>query len=117
MNPADDLDEELFDDVTRPLLVGYIRRGLLSTEDEIAELETDMAVFARLEGYSMGYTYVEYSERTSAALEALVASIGNQENVAVVIPSPLHFLSTAGPLNLRQAFEQATGARVHLLAL
>ncbi|GAB3821448.1 hypothetical protein GCM10028799_33030 [Kribbella italica] len=116
MSSTPDLDDDLFDDLTRPLLVGYIRRGLLSSEDEIAELENEMALFARLEGYSMGYTYIEYSDRTFAALEALVEFIRSQEDVAVVIPSPLHFLSAAGPLNLRVAFEQATGARVHLLA-
>lgn len=116
LSPTPDLDGDLLDDLTRPLLVGYIRRGLLSSEDEIAQLESEMAMFARLEGYSMGYNYVENSDRTFAALAALVEFLRGQEDAAVIIPSPMHFLSTTEPRNLRTAFEQATGVRVHLLA-
>jgi hypothetical protein len=115
LSPSSDLDNDLFDDATRPLLVGYIRRDLLSDESAIEQLEVQMAVFARREGFSMGYTYVERAATSLAALEALVEFVGRSEEAAVVIPSPLHFLAIDGPINLREIFERATGTRVLML--
>jgi hypothetical protein len=114
LTPSSELDD-LFDDVTRPLLVGYVRRDLLSSDGAVEQLVAQMAVFARREGFSMGYTYVERAATSLAALEALVEFVGRTEDAAVVIPSPLHFLAIDGPINLREIFERATGTRVLML--
>lgn len=114
MTPSSELDD-LFDDVTRPLLLGYVRRDLLSSDSAVEELVVQMAVFARREGFSMGYTYVERAATSFSALEALVEFVARTEDAAVVIPSPLHFLAIDGPINLREIFERATGTRVLML--
>ena len=103
------------EDFTKPLLLGYVRRDLLVTDGQVNQLERQMARFAQTGGYSMGSTYVEKPGTWPAAFEALVGSVNRYELTAVVLPSILHFAVLGSPLNIKETFERATGARVLIL--
>jgi hypothetical protein len=103
------------EDYTKPLLVGYVRRDLLVTDGQVSQLDREMTRFAIAEGFSMGFTYVEKPETWPAAFEALIESINRYEITAVVVPSMLHFAALDTSHDIRQIFEQSTGARVLVL--
>jgi hypothetical protein len=102
----------LDEDFTRPLLIGYLQRQLLVTDDQVDGVKRQFADFARVEGYSMGFTYVERPGSWPAAFEALIEAVRRYEVTAVVVPSLLHFAALDASASFREHFESATGARV-----
>src|SRR4051794_32649110 len=62
-------------DYTRPLLLGYLRKHLLMTDDELYDTEERLEHFARIEGFAMGTIYIEEVETSPAAFEALVEAV------------------------------------------
>ncbi|MEV6413676.1 hypothetical protein [Kribbella sp. NPDC051718] len=75
-------------------------------------MKRQFAAFARAEGYSMGFTYVERPDSWPAAFEALVEAVRRYEVAAVVVPSLLHFAALDATAGFREHFESATGACV-----
>jgi hypothetical protein len=100
---------------SKPLLLGYVRRDLLATDGRVKELERQMDRFAQTKGFSMGLKYVEKPGMGPVAFEALIESVTEHEVTAVILPSMLHFAVLGAPLNIREMFERATGARVLVL--
>jgi hypothetical protein len=103
-------------DHTRPLLLGYIRRHLLTTDAELDEAKERLGLFAEIEGFTLGTVYVEHLETTPAAFEALVEAVDRYEVTAVVVPSMLHFALLSAPAAIKDRFEHITGARVLVAA-
>lgn len=101
-----------YEDFTKPLLLGYVRRDLLVTDGQVNQLEREMERFAQLEGFSMGFTYVEKPQTWPSAFEALVESVNRYDVTAVVLPSLLHFAVLGASHDIKDMFERATGARV-----
>jgi hypothetical protein len=99
-------------DYTRPLLLGYVLKHLLMTDDELAGIKDQLEQFAKVEGFAIGTIYTEETETTPAAFEALIEAVNRYEVTTVVIPSRLHFAALAATHNVKDAFERATGARV-----
>jgi hypothetical protein len=99
-------------DYTRPLLLGFVLKHLLMTDDELAETRERLEEFAAVEGFAMGTIYVEDTAITTAAFEALIDAINRYEVTAVVVPSLLHFAALSAVHNIKDTFERATGARV-----
>jgi hypothetical protein len=99
-------------DYTRPLLLGYILKHLLMTDDEVEETKERLEHFAAVEGFAMGTIYLEGTATSPAAFEALVEAVNRYEVTAVVIPSLLHFAVLDAAINFKDTFERATGARV-----
>lgn len=100
------------EDFTRPLLIGYLQRQLLVTDEQVEAVKREFAAYAQEEGYSMGFTYVEYPGRWPAAFEALIEAVKRYEITAVILPSLLHFAALDASSGFREHFEGATGARV-----
>jgi hypothetical protein len=105
-------DEGHVADYTRPLLLGYVLRHLLMTDYELEDVKERLAYFAQVEGFAMGTIYVDETETSPAAFEALVEAVNRYEVTAVVIPSLLHFAALSAPVDMKDSFERATGARV-----
>jgi hypothetical protein len=103
------------EDLTRPLLLGYIRREFVASEEQAWALEYQMSLFAYKTGFSMGFTYVEEPGPQPSAFEALIESVVRHQVAAVVLPSILHFAVLGLPHDIKDMFERATGARVLLL--
>src|SRR5690242_14974775 len=101
---------EAVTDNTRPLLLGYVRRHLLMTEDELGAVKERLNHFAATEGFAMGTIFVERRESAPGAFEALVQAIEHEQAAAVVLPSMLHFAVLGAPLAVKLTFERATGA-------
>ncbi len=99
----------------RLLLLGYLRLDLLATDEEVVELEREMAGFARLNDFVMGRVHLEERGGWPAAFEALLESVARPEVSAVLLPSLLHFAMSDSPVRIRRVFEQTTGTRVLLL--
>lgn len=79
------------EDYTRPLLLGYLQRQLLVTEDQVETVKRELASFAHAEGFSMGFTYVEQPGTWPAAFEALIEAVNRYDVTAVVLPSLPHW--------------------------
>ncbi|WBQ06252.1 hypothetical protein [Kribbella sp. CA-293567] len=109
------MDTRTLQDCTRPLMLGYLCRGLLVTDGQMKELEQQMATFAQAEGFAMGFVYVERSETSPAAFGALMESVNRYEVSAIVVPSRLHLAVLGSPLEMNDRFERAAGVRVLLL--
>jgi hypothetical protein len=99
-------------DHTRPLLLGYLRKQLLTTENELEDTKERLAHFAALEGFAIGTVYVEEAETSPAAFEALIEAVNRYDVTAVVLPSMLHFAVLGAPATIKNHFEHLTGARV-----
>lgn len=56
----------------RPLVLGFVLKHLLMTDDELAGTRARLEQFATVEGFAMGTVYVEDSATAPAAFEALV---------------------------------------------
>jgi hypothetical protein len=102
----------LMTDATRPLILGYLRKHLLMTEEELADTTERLAHFAQIEGFALGTVYVEQVDTAPAAFQALVEAANRDEVTAVVVPSMLHFAVLSAPATIKQRFEHLTGARV-----
>ncbi|NEA34268.1 hypothetical protein G3I17_21730 [Streptomyces sp. SID13031] len=107
--------EDFEEDFTKPLLLGYLRRDLLVADSQVANLERQMAQFARVEGFSMGFTYVEEQAGWPMAFEALIESVNRYRASAIVVPHLLHLTALDGSFDAKDTFERATGARVLML--
>jgi hypothetical protein len=103
---------ESMTDHNRPLLLGYVLRHLLLSDEELAAVKERLERFAAEEGYAMGTVYVEVSARVPAAFEALIEAVNRYEVTAVVVPSLLHLAALSAVSNIKETFERATGARV-----
>jgi hypothetical protein len=103
-------------DYTRPLLLGYVLKHLLMTDDELTETRERLEEFAHTEGFAMGTIYVEDAATTPAAFEALIEAVNRYEVTAVVVPSLIHFAALAATHDVKATFERATGARVMVAA-
>ncbi len=99
-------------DYTRPLLLGYLLRHLLMTEEELYSAKERMEHFAQVEGFAMGTTYVEEIDTSPAAFQALIDAVYHYEVTAVVVPSMLHLAVLSAPATIKDYFERATGARI-----
>lgn len=99
-------------DYTRPILLGYVLKHLLMTDGELADIKDELEQFAKVEGFAMGTVYIEETETTPAAFEALIAAVNRYEVTTVVIPSRLHFAALAVTHDVKDMFERATGAGV-----
>jgi citrate lyase beta subunit len=99
-------------DYSMPLLLGYVLRPLLLTDDELVATRERLERFAAEEGFAMGTIYVEVAATTPAAFEALVEAVNRYDVTAVVVPSLLHFAALSAVKNIKDTFERATGARV-----
>ncbi|GAB3823898.1 hypothetical protein [Kribbella italica] len=99
-------------DYTRPLLLGYILKHLLMTDGELADLKDQLEEFAKAEGFAMGTIYVDETDTTPAAFQALIEAVNRYEVTTVVLPSRLHFDALAVTHDVRNTFERATGTRV-----
>ncbi|WP_329481528.1 hypothetical protein OG558_03415 [Kribbella sp. NBC_01510] len=97
---------------TQPLLLGYLHRGLMVTEDQVEAGKQELAMFARAEGFTMGVIFVEHAGTWPAAFEALIEAVNRQKVTAVALPSLFHFAAFGVPTDIRDSFERATGARV-----
>ncbi|MGC4944120.1 hypothetical protein ACLQ2O_39590 [Kribbella sp. DT2] len=82
------------------------------TDGELADLEDQLEEFAKVEDFSMGTIYIEETNTTPAAFEALIEAVNRYDVTTVVIPSRLHFDALAVAHDVRNTFERATGARV-----
>jgi hypothetical protein len=97
---------------TKPVLLGYICRGLLAGDDEVDDAELAMVEFAASNGFLLGHTYIEEAAGVPLAFGALVEALGASGGDAVVLPGMLH-LATLGPRHdMKMLFERATGVRV-----
>jgi hypothetical protein len=94
------------------LLLGYLHRGLLVTDGQVETVMQELATFARVEGFSMGFTYIEQAGTWPAAFAALIEAVHRYEITAVVLPSLLHFAPFGVPTNFRDSLERTTGVRV-----
>lgn len=99
-------------DSTRPLMLGYLRRELFVTEEQVDNARDLMAEFAVAEGFSMGAVYVERSGLWPAEFEALLEAVNRYKASAVVLPSLLHFAVLDPPKDIKGLFERATSAQV-----
>jgi len=97
---------------TRPLLLGFVLKHLLMTDDELVVTKVRLEEFAAVEGFAMGNVYVEDAATTPAAFEALIEAVNRYEVTAVVVPSLLHFVALSAVHDIKDTFERATGARV-----
>ena len=99
-------------DMTRPLMLVYVRAHLLMTWDELADAKADLAHFAAAEGYTFGTVYTERIDRAPAAFHALMDAVKREEASAVVVPSLHHLAVLGAPLAMKEHLEHYTGARV-----
>jgi hypothetical protein len=103
------------DDLDRPLLLGYVRRELIATDTQVQEVERRMSLFADIEGFSMGFIFIDQPSIRPTIFESLTEEIRRHGITAVVLPSLLHFAVLGATHDIKGAFERATGARVLLL--
>ncbi len=94
------------------MLLGYLHRALLVTDGQVEAVKHELAMFARAEGFSMGFTFVERAGRWPVAFAALIEAVNRHEVATVALPSLFHFAAFGVPTNIRDSFERATGARV-----
>lgn len=73
---------------TRPLLLGYISAADRSTEREIAQHTVDLAAYADSAGYVLGTVFVQSTDWTSDAFEALMSEGARTGAEAVVLAGP-----------------------------
>jgi hypothetical protein len=99
-------------DDRKPLILGYARKHLLMTEDELRDMKERLEYFARVEGYVLGTVYVEDVETSPAAFQTLVEAVHRYKATAVVLPSMLHFAVLGAPASIKGHFEHLTGAQV-----
>jgi hypothetical protein len=111
LNELDQVREGL----SKSALLGYIRRELISAEADLQEVESQMALFARTEGFSMGIIYIDEPKTWPAVFESLMQSASGDEVAAVVLPSLLHFAVLVPTHDVKDTFERATSTRVLLL--
>ncbi|GAB3823084.1 hypothetical protein [Kribbella italica] len=101
-------------DYTRPLMLGYARRDLYITDDQVETMKEELRQFAQLEGFTRGTVYVEEADSAPAAYEALVASVNRYEVTAIVLPCLRHLGLLGDTQQVKRRFEQETGARIIL---
>lgn len=74
----------------RPLLLGYIRAGLLGGDLEVERAEARMQAFATREEYCLGAVYVEWGVHPGA-FDALITELSRDETIrGFVIPDQQH---------------------------
>lgn len=96
----------------KPVLLGYICRGLLTSDAEVDDAELAMVDFAHANGFLLAHTYVEEAAGTPVALGALVDVLSTSGGDAVVLPGLMH-LAILGPRHdMKMLFERATGVQV-----
>jgi hypothetical protein len=94
------------------VVLGYIRKHLLMTETEVRYAKERLAYFARLEGFTLGTTYVEDIETWPAAFEALIEAAVEDTVSGVLLLSMLHFAVLGPPAEIKQHFEHITRTRL-----
>lgn len=99
-------------DHSKPLLLGYVRKHLLMSEDELADTKERLAYFASVEGFALGTVYVENVETVPAAFEALLDAVNRYQVTAVVVPSMRHFMDLGSAASAKDHLERNSGARV-----
>lgn len=73
---------------TRPLLLGYISAADRSTEHEIAQHTVDLAAYADSAGYVLGTVFVQSTDWTSDAFDALMSEGARIGAEAVLLAGP-----------------------------
>jgi hypothetical protein len=98
-------------DYTRPLLLGYARRDLYQSNQHVERVKQEFAAIAKVEGYTMGSTYIEDPATVPAAFEALIESVNRYEISTVLLPEWRHLALVDDPAAVKAQFERVTGAR------
>ncbi|WP_132196264.1 MULTISPECIES: hypothetical protein [Kribbella] len=102
---------------TTPSAVGYLRRDLLGTDDELDRAKIALAVFAQRVGLRLSSVYVEQLDQGDLdGLRHLVDSALDGHTTAVVVPNLFHFMGLGHVGGFVAAFEHLTGARVLTIA-
>ncbi|MEV6285729.1 hypothetical protein [Kribbella sp. NPDC051770] len=99
----------------RPVLLGYICRGLLAGDQQVDEVVLAMADFADAIGFCLERTFVEDAVGTPTAFGALVESLGEAGGDAVLLPGLLHMVVLGPQDDIKRLFEWVTGTRVLVL--
>jgi len=107
--------EDFEEDPNKPLLLGYLRRDLLAAGRQVEELERLMTQFARAEGFSMGFTYVEEPTTWPSTFKALIAAVNRYQASAVIVPQLSHLTTSDASFDAKTTFEQETAARLLVL--
>jgi hypothetical protein len=98
---------------TTPSALGYLRRDLLGTDDELDRAKIALAVFAQRVGLRLSSVYVEQLDHGDLdGFRHLVDSALDGQTTAVVVPNLLHFMGLGHAGGFAAAFEHLTGARV-----
>lgn len=71
---------------SRPTLLGYIRADALTTDHEVRQATSQLAVFANQVGYALATVFVERTDRVLAAFKALMTEAARVKASAVVMP-------------------------------
>jgi hypothetical protein len=96
-----------------PLLLGFVLRHLLTTDDDLAATKDRLEQFAEINSYPLGAVYLEESMRTLTAFACLIEAVNEcKENAVVLVPSLLHFQVLDPSTDIKGIFERTTGARV-----
>ena len=74
----------------RPVLLGYIRAGVLGDHDDLPGVEAQLQAFAHREGFCLGAVYVERGSALGA-FDALMCDAARDETAyGVVVPDLRH---------------------------
>ena len=74
----------------RPVLLGYIRAGVLGDDDDLSGLEAQLGAFAHREGFSLGAVYVERGSSPGAFAALLSDAARDETAYGVVVPDLSH---------------------------
>ena len=58
-----------------PLLLGFVLRNILTTDDELAATTDSLEKFAEVNGYALGAVYLEESVATLSAFAGLTEAV------------------------------------------
>jgi hypothetical protein len=74
----------------RPVLLGYIRAGVLGDHDDVPGLEAQLRAFAHREGFSLGPVYVERGSAPGAFDTLMTDAARDESTYGVVVPHLRH---------------------------
>jgi hypothetical protein len=98
----------------RPVIYGYMRIvGDTAIDDEVARIQTELAAYARREGFTLDEVFAEKVSRSEPAFDCLIDALKRNDVRDIIVPSLWHFARLPGLQDaMRQHIEQETGARI-----
>ena len=98
----------------RPVIYGYMRViGDRATDDEIAGIRSELAVYAAREGFALDEVFAERMARSESAFSCMVDALKRNDVRDIIVPSLWHFARLPGLQDaMRRHIEHETGARV-----